>query len=71
MDLHLDNMIALPDKEVVVVINALPPPFDAGVQLLKDSKQRPAFGCVGVQADIFYKRHHERPVEAIAITCAP
>ena len=70
-DTYLDHVIALPDKEEVVVMNALLPPLDASVQPLQDSKQDPALGCVGIQADVFYKRHHESPVEAIAVPCIP
>ena len=66
---HPDSMITLPDKRKVVVVNTLDPFFDAIVQSLQDSKQDPAFGCVGIQANVFHKSHHESPIEAVAIPC--
>ena len=69
MNTHLHNVVALSDEEEVVVIDALLPPFEARVQPLKDCKQKPALGCVGIQADVFHKGHHESPVEAVAIPC--
>lgn len=69
MNTHPHNVVALSDEEEVVVIDALLPPFEACVQPLKDCKQKPALGCVGIQADVFHKGHHESPVEAVAIPC--